>query len=70
MDIIEVNRLMVEIDKGCLDTEARQVQQLGRVAIPDEWWEDLGLESGEEVLLKKMDGHIEVHSMEKVMEEL
>lgn len=52
------------------ETESRKIQQLSRVAVPEEWWDDLGMEVGDEVLVRKEDEHIEIHSMEKIINEL
>lgn len=51
-------------------TESRQIQALGRVSVPNEWWEELGLDEGDRVVLKQKEDYLEVHSMKKVVEEL
>lgn len=51
-------------------TESRKIQALGRVSVPNEWWEELGLEEGDRVVLKQREEYLEVHSMKKVIDEV
>ena len=65
----EISKMSTE-PEGEVKSETRTIQQLSRVAVPEEWWEEYGLSVGDEVVVKKEDDHIEIHSMEKVISEL
>ena len=44
--------------------EKRVVQKQGRVDIPDDWWEHMGLEDGESIFLKYDEDEKEVRIFE------
>jgi len=42
------------------DVRQRQIQQKGRVDVPDDIWDSLGLEYGDSILVYEDDGRVQI----------
>jgi hypothetical protein len=64
-----------EIEELTVDTnvspESRQIQQLGRIDVPDNMWDEMGLSVEDEVMVRYNEDRdcIEVHNRNKVLSE-
>ncbi len=66
---IDLDKAVVNVD-GNIEPEQRQIQDLGRVDVPDEMWDEMGVSRGDSVMVKfdkEKDGVL-IRRLEDVLE--